>query len=1023
MALPPASERRLVTVVFVDLVSSTELASRLDPERFREVLAAFHAMVTEEVEWLRGRAESFIGDAVMCAFGVPTSHDDDAVRAIRAALAVVERAPRLGQGLGLPVPMRVHIGVNTGQVAVGTATDRGIVIGAEVNLGARLQAAAGAGEILVGATTRQLVRDAVELGEMRMIQPKGLEGELPAWPVVRLAPRSTRSTIPFVDRRREQALLSDTFERVHESGRAHLVTLLGEPGIGKSRVVDEFVDGLPEGARVLNGRPNPFEEHGTFSPFAHMIQHAVHPTGDFSDDELPERLREAAIGWVGVEEAQQVADRLGLVFGIGEEASHENRYHSSEVRHGVLAMLAGLAATGPIVLVFEDMQAADPLLLDLIERMLRDGRRLPLLVICVARWEFLNYRPGWAGGVADAVTLWVEPLDAEGSIQLAMEAGDLQRQDAERVAEHSGGNPFFIIEITGMLLRDEATVPPSGAAPSALVLPPTVQAVIASRMDSLSVAARDALRKASVFARGLFDLSDLAVVVEPRREILDELEEAEFLVSVPDRPDTWRFRSDVLRDVAYESLAKRERQRLHLRMANRLSEPDSVDRYTRAIAYHLERAAIAALDLNPRDRALADRAVEALSRAGDQARRRIESRTAVDLFEHALALAGPDSSWGVREASVLSRLGEALYWLGEFDQAQRTLERALDVDGDRSDIVSAHASRFLADLVTRDDSDRAEKLFERALAASRRLNNSSVLAKTLLMAGWLPFHADDLQGARKMFQEALDASRFDPDKPDRWAEVRALVSLASVTSEIGDEADALALAEEGLVLGRASGQEFTTATAAEKVALSQRHMLRLDEALEHADLAIQIYRDLGARWELAGTIGDRAVIHRLAGRLDEAEEELREAYALGRDLNERNVVTWTAAELMKVQVLNGDVATARRTAEDPASRLGELDPGSSTPLLVAETVLALATGDRDTARDRAMGAIATEERTRKGWNQHAAQVWWAARLFGAEAVGGEAVVEEARTLLEAHHWRQALIEPDLIREILGSPTP
>jgi class 3 adenylate cyclase/tetratricopeptide (TPR) repeat protein len=1022
VALPLASERRLVTVVFVDLVASTELASRLDPERFREVLAAFHAMVTEEVEWLRGRAEAFIGDAVMCVFGVPTSHDDDAVRAIRAALAVVERAPRLGREMVLPVPMQVHVGVNTGQVAVGTAADRGIVIGAEVNLGARLQAAARAGEILVGSTTSQLVRDAVELGGMRMIQPKGLDAELAAWPVIRLAPRSTRSTIPFVDRRRELALLADTFERVQERGRAHLVTLLGEPGIGKSRVVDEFVDGLPEGTHVLTGRPSPFEEQVTFWPLAHMIQHAVDPTGDFPDDELPERLRTAAIAWAGVEEAQHVADRLGLVFGIGEEANHENRYHSSEVRRGVLAMVTGLAASGPVVLVFEEMQSAEPLLLDLIERLLRDGRRLPLLVICVARWEFLNDRPGWAGGLADAVTLWVEPLDTENSIHLAMEAGDLRREDAARVAGHAGGNPFFIIEITGMLLRDEEVVPPSGSAPSVLVLPPTVQAVIASRIDSLSVAARDVLRQASVFPRGVFDLTELALVVEPRREILDELEEAEFLLKDPDRADVWRFRSDVLRDVAYETLAKRERQRLHLRLANRLSEPDTVDRYPRAIAYHLERAAVAALDLNPGDRALADRAVEALSRAGDQARRRIESRTAVDLFQQALALAGPEDSWGVREASILSRLGEALYWLGEFDQAERTLERALEVGDDQSDHVSAHASRFLADLVTREDHDRAEALFERALAASRRLNDASVLARTLLMAGWVPFHADDLQGARAMFQEALEAARSETDSPDRWAEVRALVSLASVTSEVGDEADALALAEEGLVLGRASGQEFTTATAEEKVSLALRHMLRLDEAMEHVDRAIEIYRDLGARWELAGTIGDRAVVHRLSGRLEEAEADLREAFTLGRDLNERGVVTWTAAELMKVQVLLGDVATARRTAEDPASRLGELEQGSSTPLLVAEAVLALATGDPDAARERALEAIEAEARTRKGWNQHAAQVWWAARIFGAEAVGGEAVVEEARAVLEAHHWRQALIEPDLVKELLGIPT-
>ncbi|MEP6973143.1 MAG: AAA family ATPase [Actinomycetota bacterium] len=1018
VAIPAATERRLVTVVFMDLVGSTELASRLDPERFREVLAAFHGMVTEEVERLRGRTEAFIGDAVLCVFGVPTSREDDAVRGIRAALAVVERAERLGRELGLPAPMRVHVGINTGQVAVGTAVDRGIVIGAEVNIGSRLQAVAAPGEVLVGGTTHQLVKDAVEFGEQRMITPKGIGGEFPAWPVIRLAPRSTRSTIPFVDRRREIALLSDTFERVRERGRAHLVTLLGEPGIGKTRVVEEFLDGLAEDVTVLSGRTSQFEEQVTFWPLAQMILHAIDQAEDESDGHTLERLRRAATAWVGPADAERVAQRLSLALGLGEEASHENRYHSADVRRGVLAMIEGLASSGSVVLVFEDLHAAEPLLLDLIENLMRDARRLPLLVVCVARWGFLDERPGWAGGLADAVTLWVEPLSTEDAVQLAIEAGDLRHHDALRVAEHSGGNPLFIVEITGMLLREEEMLPPTGAAPSARLLPPTVQAVIASRMDSLSPAARDLLRKASVFARGVFDASELSLLAEPRKGVLSELEDAEFLVREEDRADAWRFRSDVLRDVAYESLAKRERQRLHLRLANRLSEPSTAERYPRAIAYHLEQAAIASLALNPRDHALADRAVEALSNAGDQARRRTESRSAADQYGHALALAGPEEEWGSREASILSRLGEGLYWLGEFEQAERTLERALEVGGDQSDIVSAHASRFLADLMT--DPEREKALFERALAASRRLNNASVLARTLLMAGWLPFHADDLQGARAMFQEALEAARSDADNPDRWAEVRALVSLASVTSEAGDEADALALAEEGLVLGRASGQEFATATAEEKVSLSLRHMLRLDESLEHADRAIQIYRDLGARWELAGTIGDRAVIHRLAGRLEEAEAELREALSLSHDLNTIGVLTWTTTELIKVQVLRGDVASARQMAEDPASRLSELEAASSTPLLVAEAVLALMSGDRDKARERALAAIAGEARTREGWNPHLAQVWWTARIFGAEAVGGEAVAEDARARLDAHQWRQALAEPDLLMEAVAA---
>ena len=1021
LAIAPASERRLVTVSFVDLMGSTELASRLDAERFREVLAAFHGMVTEEVEWLRGRTEVFIGDAVLGVFGVPTSHDDDAIRAIRAALAVVERAERLGHELGLPLPMQVHVGVNTGQVALGTEADRGIVIGAEVNIGARLQQAAGPGEVLVGPTTYQLVKDAVEFGEMRLIQAKGLETELEAWPVVRLAPRSTRSTIPFVDRRRELALLTDTFERMQERGRAHVVTLLGEPGIGKSRVVDEFLDGIPSGVTVLTGHPSPFEEQVTFWPLAHMIVHAIDDEGDVPVEALPDKLRAAARVWVGDAEADRVAHQLGLAFGLGEEGSDENRYHSAEVKRGFLALLEGLAANGPIVLVFEDLQAAEPLLLDLIEGLLRAGRRLPLLVVCVARWEFLADRPGWAGGLADAITLWVEPLGSEDAVQLAIEAGDLGHGDAVRVAEHAGGNPLFIVEITGMLLREETSLPPTGSAPTVGLLPPTVQAVIAARIDSLSPSARDLVRKASVFARGVFSVAELALVADPRREVLSELEDAEFLVRDQGR-DVWRFRSDVLRDVAYESLAKRERQRLHLRLANRLAEPDTAERYPRAIAYHLEQAAVAALDLNPRDRALADRAVEALAHAGDIARRRIESRSASELFTHALALAGPDEEWGVREASILSRLGEALYWLGEFDQAERTLQRALDVGGDASDTVCAHASRFLADLVTRDDRARAAALFEQALAASRRLQSPSVLARTLLMAGWVPFHQDDLRGAGAMFQEALEAARSDPQRPDRWAEVRALVSLASVVAEDGDEADALALAEEGLALGNASGLEFPTATAEEKVALSLRHMLRLEEALQHADRAITTYRDLGARWELASTLGDRAVIDRLAGRLEEAERGLRDAFALCRDLNERELVAWTSSELMKVLVLRGDLAAARQITEDPASRLSEIEPASYTPLLVTEVVLALATGDMGAAREHALAAIALESGTREGWNVHAAQVWFAARLFGADIVGGDEIAEAARAQLEAHHWRQALAEPELVIDILGIPT-
>ncbi|MGE5225900.1 MAG: ATP-binding protein [Planctomycetaceae bacterium] len=1018
--VPEASERRVVTVVFVDLAGSTEIAALLDPERFREVLAAFHGMVSEEIGWLGGVAEAFIGDAVLGVFGMPVTHDDDAIRAIRAALRIRDRAERLGRQLSLPLPIRVRIGVNTGQVAVGTATDRNIVIGAEVNIGARLQQAASPGEILVGARTVELSRTAVEFGERQLVAAKGFQESLDARPVVGLRARSRtdRTAIPLVDRRRELAILDDTFERVVSRERAHLVTLLGEPGIGKSRVVEEFLARIPEATKVLIGRSSPFEEEVTFWPFAQMVYREIGEERGAPEEEVLGRLREVVGEWVDHDEIERAAARLGLALGLGDRGSEENRYHAAEVRQGALTMLSGLASQGPIVLVFEDLHQADPLLLDLIEQLLREARRMPLLVICVARWEFLEDRPNWAGGLADAVTLWMEPLSVEHGTRLAMVTGDLDPGDAERVAEHAGGNPFFIIEITGMLLREERHLPPEGPAPSGRLLPATVQAVIASRIDQLSPGARELVRRASVFPRGRFDVDELALIVEPRTEWLAEAEDEEILVPDDDRPGVWRFRSDVLRDVAYDSLAKRERQRLHLRVANRLSAPELADRYPRTVAFHLEQAARASLDLDPHDRTLAERAVEALQRAADIARRRIESRAAADLYERALALAGPDEEWGQREAWIVSMLGEARYWLGEFEAAEEALRRALTMAGPDDDRVVAHAARFLADvtLTVRGDEHLAAALFERSLEAARRVGDPYALARTLLMAGWVPFWRSRLEEAEAMFREALEVSRSG-EQPDAWAEGRALAALAQTKSPTGDEERALALALEALAVAEGAGQAFTAAIAHQAVAASLRRLLRLEDSLHHGEIAVRSLRELGARWELAGALGDRGSTFRVAGRLEEAERDLREAFVLCRDLSERALVTWTASELARTLATGGDAAAARSVLEDPLARLAEYEPGSSTALLVAESTVALAQGDRETAQAKAEAAVAAEREGVVLANPLAAQVWWAGSLFGPESVGGPARLEEAHETLQRNRWRQALREPELVADL------
>ncbi len=214
-----------------------------------------------------------------------------------------------------------------------------------------------------------------------------------------------------MDRRRELALLDDTFQRVKVRERAHLVTLLGEPGIGKTRVVEEFLGGLSDDVRVLTGRSSPFEEEVTFWPLAQMIYREIGAERDAPGKDVADRLRSLVSEWVAPEDADDAARRLALTLGVEEgEGSEEGRYQAAEVRAGVLSLLTGLASRGPVVLVFDDLHEADPLLLDLIEQLVKEARRVPLMVLCVARWEFLEDRPNWAGGIADAVTLWVEPL-------------------------------------------------------------------------------------------------------------------------------------------------------------------------------------------------------------------------------------------------------------------------------------------------------------------------------------------------------------------------------------------------------------------------------------------------------------------------------------------------------------------------------------------------------------------------------------------------------------------------------------
>jgi tetratricopeptide (TPR) repeat protein len=816
-----------------------------------------------------------------------------------------------------------------------------------------------------------------------------------------------------VGRRRELDLLVGSFERAREASRAHVVTLIGEPGIGKTRLVEEVMAAIPDEATALVGRASEFGEDVAFAPLADMVRRHLGVEADTDPDELQTRLHDAVAALADPSDVVQVAARLGLLLGLGEEAQRGNPYRAAEIRAGLVTLIAGLARRGPVVIVVDDLQLARESLLQMLEEIVRESRRAPFFLLAVGREELLKNRPAWAAGLPDALTLRLEPLSEREALELAEAAAEsLDEPTARRVADHAGGNPFFIIETTGMLLHTRGEEP-HGVEVEHL-LPPTVQAMVASRIDHLPDRARNLLRTASVFPGNAFTESKLVLVASVDPDVLRTLEEEEMIVRDPDRPGRWRFRHELLREVAYESVTKRDRIRLHTALAEGLDELEAMEKHAGEVAYHLEEAARAALDLDPSDRAPARRAVAALKRAGDLARWRMESRAAVELYERALGLAGPRETWARDAAWCLAGIGEARYWLGEYGGSEEALRRAVELAGDELD-TNALAFRFLGDITLniRGDPEGAEVLFDKALDAAREGKNAWALARTLLTAGWVPYWRRDLDAAREMFEEALRIAR-ENEEEDRWAEARALNSLASLGSPSGEPAASLELAEQALALGREMGDPFTVATAQERRSGSLRAMWRLEEALGASDEAVRIYRDLGARWELASALGDRGNMHRLVGRLDDAEADLREALDLCRRISDRVLIAWTAAELATALVLKGERDEARAIAEDPTIPETMDVAGDRTALLWARALIALAGGDEDGARGLALEALGLERGAGPSMSL-AASTWWAGTFFGPDAVGGEQVLAEAREHLERIGYRRPLEEAVLMK--------
>jgi class 3 adenylate cyclase len=629
-------DRRTVTVLFCDLVDSTRLASELDPEVYRQLISRYFELVREPIARHGGTTEKFIGDAVMAVFGVPQLHEDDALRAVRAAVEV-QAALRDEEW---DVPIAARVGISTGEVHVLSAAGEDLHIsGAVASVAAQLEGAAPAGGILVSSDTLSLVRDAVKA------EPVGSVWRLEE--VLEDAPAyARRLDAPLVGRERELERLLGAYANARADEHCRVVTVVGEAGIGKTRLARELAASVGEEARLLIGRCVSYGEGATYLPITEIVRHAA------DEYSLPgiRKLVEAE------EDADAVAQRIAELTGIAESPAAPG-----EAFWAVRRLLESIARAGPVVVVLDDIHWAAPTLLDLVEY-LGEWVEGPILLLCLARPDLFEQRSGWGGPSSTGFLVELEPLPAEelASLveQLAAEPVDPKLQD--HVVEHSGGNPLFAEQLLALAAEGGAFEDP----------PATVEALLASRLDRLDVRELDVLRRAAVVGRRFsrVELRDLIQEDDATRQLLGLAERG---LIHPVEQDLFRFHHVLVRDVAYRGIPKSQRAELHEHAARGLDRRDGADEL---VGYHFEQAFQYVTQLAPHDEhllVLAREGGQRLGRAGIRAWKRADAPAAVNLLSRAVEL--------VPEAEEFAcELGVALRSSNDFDRSQEVLAAAIE---------------------------------------------------------------------------------------------------------------------------------------------------------------------------------------------------------------------------------------------------------------------------------------------------------------------------------------------------------
>src|SRR3954447_21258633 len=965
-AVPVQEVRKLVTILFCDLKGSTNLGEQLDSESLRETMSRYFDAMSAAITRHGGTIEKYIGDAVMAVFGLPRVHEDDALRAVRAAREMQEALAGLNEGLQRTygITLQNRTGVHTGEVVAGdSTTGQRLVTGDPVNTAARLEQAAPAREVLLGELTYRLVRDHVEFEAVEPLELKGKAKRVPAFRLLEVhdrRPEAARSQL--VGRRREAEHVAEALDRAIETSTCERLLLTGDAGVGKSRLVEHVCDSASKRALVFRGRCLSYGNGITFWPLVEALREA---SGIEDDDDLA-AARGKLAGLLG-EGNEEIFERLASAVGLSDR-----QYPLPEVFWAARKLVETLSARRPLVLVFEDLHWAEPALLDLIDHVVATAEHAPALLVCVARTELLEKRSTWE----QVERLALEPLSGAESAQVIdnlLEDGTIADEARARIVEAADGNPLFVEQLLsmmideGLLLLDEGVWRTGELKPG--WVPPTIQALLTARLDQLDREQRAVIDPASVIGH-YFQQSALDELVEEfvRDQIgdrLDELAREQFVRS--EGASLYRFDHILIRDSVYDGLLKRARATIHERFVewgDRVNGDRAME-FEEISGHHLEQAHRYLIELGLADEhavAVGAEAGRRLASAGRRAFVRGDMNAAANLLLRATSPLPPNDP---RRLALFPDLGEALMQLGRFEQADSLLEDAVataELAGEATLAANAWLVRqfvLLLSGVTDGWSDEATSAAEAAIVLCEQEGDDLGLARACRVLAWISGKACRYGSAAEALELAVEYARRAGDvRQERRASTQ--FALVAVYGPTPVEQGIVRCAE---VAARVVGDR--QAEAAVFAVLGQFEAMRGDyeRARELCRDALTTFEELDLRIDAATVSLDSSRVELLAGDAEAAERELRRGYDYLSGIGERYLLSSVAGLLAEAMVAQGRLEEAEALSLEVEEIAADDDVDAQTLWRLARAKVLARRGEVELAEALAREAVRLLEPT------------------------------------------------------------